>query len=127
MEIYMYYFIVIKTLVCIGMALIFLGKIPAEGPIYVIIDTIFKVSLGLYIILFFGYNKVPQIDKHDRMLLIISGFILLITIPYKEAFHAITGESQRPSHTDEDLVHVVSKPCPPCNDSHKIQGRPIFH
>lgn len=127
MKLYMYYFIVIKTLVLIGMLLIFFGKIPQEGPVFVIMDTIFKMSLGLYIILFFGYNQFPQLDKHDRMLLIISGFILLMTIPYKEAFHAITGESQRPSHKDEDLVHVVSKPCPPCDESHKIQGRPIFH
>lgn len=124
MELYMYYFIVIKTLVLIGMIMIFLGKVPEEGPVFVLLDTIFKISLGLYIILFFGYNKVPQIDKHDRMLLVISGFILLATIPYKEAFHAITGESLRPSETDKDLVHVVSKPCPPCSNT--IQGRPIY-
>ncbi len=127
MELYMYYFVVIKTLVLIGMLLIFFGKIPQEGPIFVLLDTIFKMSLGLYIILFFGYNKVPQIDKHDRLLLIISGFILLLTIPYKEAFHAITGEAHRTATTDSDIVHVVSKPCPPCNDANKIQGRPIFH
>lgn len=127
MELYMYYFIVIKTLVLIGMIMIFLGKIPQEGPVFVLLDTIFKVSLGLYIILFFGYNKAPQIDKHDRMLLVISGFILLATIPYKEAFHAITGESLRPNETDKDLVHVVTKPCPPCSDAHKIQGKPLFY
>lgn len=118
MELLMYYFVVIKTLIVIGMILIFLGKIPSDGPIYVIMDTVFKISLGLYIIYFFGYNKNMSIDKHDRMLLVSSGFILLMTIPYKEAFDSVTGESHRPSHKDEDLVHIVSKPCPPCNKSH---------
>lgn len=127
MQLYMYYFIIIKTLVLIGLILIFLGKIPSDGPIFVIMDTVFKTSLGIYIILFFGYNKHLDLDKHDKMLLIASGFILLMTIPYKEALHAITGESHRSEKSDSDVVHVVSKPCPPCKDSHKIQGRPIFH
>ncbi len=108
------------------MILIFLGKIPSDGPIYVIMDTVFKISLGFYIILFFGYHKSIDLNKHDRMLLVTSGFILLMTIPYKEAWNSVTGEAHRPKKTDTDVVHMVSKPCPPCKDAHKIQGTPIF-
>ncbi len=124
MELYLYYFIVLKIIITIGLLLIFLGKVRHDGPVFTILDTIFKVSLGLYIILFFGYNKVPNVNPHDRLLLIVSGFILLATINYKEAFYVITGENKEVKHTD-DLVHVVSKPCPPCSQQNIIHGRPI--
>ncbi len=119
----MYYFFVLKTIITIAIILMFFGKISSHGPLYVLIDTIFKVSLGIYIILFFGYQKLPNLDPHDRLLLIISGFILLITIDYKEAYGLIIGE-----HGSEvsPPVHVVSKPCPPCDKKETICGR-IMH
>jgi hypothetical protein len=123
MELYMYYFFVLKTIITIAIILMFFGKISSHGPLYIIIDTIFKVSLGIYIILFFGYQKLPNLDPHDRLLLIISGFILLITINYKEAYGFIIGENVSEVNPP---VHVVSKPCPPCDRKDIIHGR-IMH
>ncbi len=125
MELYMYYFFVLKTIITIAIILMFFGKISSHGPIYVLIDTIFKVSLGIYIILFFGYQKIPNLDPHDRLLLIVSGFILLITINYKEAYSLIIGESNL-SETSPP-VHVVSKPCPPCDRKDIIHGRMMHY
>ena len=120
----MYYFFVLKIIITIAIILMFLGKISSHGPLYVLIDTIFKVSLGIYIILFFGYQKIPNLNPHDRLLLIVSGFILLITINYKEAYTLIIGESNL-SETSPP-VHVVSKSCPPCDKKEIIRGR-IMH
>ena len=55
--------------------------IPLKGKYFVIIDSIFKFSLGLFIIIFFT-NKKLDIDNHDRIIIIISGFILLLLIDY---------------------------------------------
>jgi hypothetical protein len=55
--------------------------IPIKGKYFIILDTLFKFSLGLFIIIFFSTKKL-EIDKHDRMLIIISGFILLLLIDY---------------------------------------------
>jgi len=123
----MYYFIVLKILISIGILLIIFGKVKSDGPIYTILDTVFKVSLGIYIILFFGYNKVPGVNPHDRLLLIVSGFVLLITINYKEAFYIVTGQSKENiGGSTTEPVHVVTKPCPPCSEKDKIHGRPMF-
>ena len=47
-----------------------------------VIDSIFKFSLGLFIIIFFSTNNFDKISKEDRVLIILSGFILIILIDY---------------------------------------------
>jgi hypothetical protein len=55
--------------------------IPVKGKCFIILDTLFKFSLGLFIIIFFSTKNI-DIDKHDRMLIILSGFVLLLLIDY---------------------------------------------
>ena len=47
-----------------------------------VIDSIFKFSLGLFIIIFFSTNNFDKLSKEDRVLIILSGFILIILIDY---------------------------------------------
>ncbi len=94
-------------------------KISHEGPLYLILDTIFKISLGIYLVWFFTYEKINGLNHHDRLLFIISGFILLITIDYKEIFYLIGGQNNSLSE-DQNKIHVVSKPCPPCHEKDRI-------
>lgn len=81
MKVYQLYFYILKILILILFALMLLKIIPVKGKIFIIIDTLFKFSLGLFIIIFFTTKKL-DIDKHDRMIIIISGFILLLLIDY---------------------------------------------
>ena len=81
MKVYHLYFYILKLVILILIALMLLKILPLKGKYFVIIDTVFKFSLGLFIIIFFT-NKKLDIDKHDRMIIIISGFILLLLIDY---------------------------------------------
>ena len=81
MKVYHLYFYILKLLILILFSLMLLKIIPVKGKNFIIIDTIFKFSLGLFIIIFFTNNKL-DIDKHDKIIIIISGFILLLLIDY---------------------------------------------
>jgi hypothetical protein len=94
MELHHYYFFTIKTLILIGTLLIVTGKIEDNRPLFLIMDTIFKMSLGFYLIYYFSKmntnNSNSSMDSHDKFLFMISGFILLITINYSEIYSLIT-------------------------------------
>jgi hypothetical protein len=81
MKVYHLYFYILKILILILFSLMLLKIIPVKGKFFIIIDTLFKFSLGLFIIIFFTTKKL-DIDKHDRIIIIISGFILLLLIDY---------------------------------------------
>lgn len=126
MELVHYYFIVVKFLIIIGLIAVYIGFINKAGPYYLIIDTIYKMSLGIYLIYFFrNKNAVPSLDSHDRLIFMVAGFILILTINYEETYDLIVGaENNKPEC--ENTVHVVSKPCPSCPEKNKIHGR-IMH
>ena len=82
MEHHHYYFYSLKTIVLFCILLLALKKITSKNKFYVLIEFIFRFSIGLFIIIYFIQNKKLNIDKHDRILLIMSGFIILILIDY---------------------------------------------
>jgi hypothetical protein len=67
--------------------------IKVNNKIYIIIDLIFKLSLGFFIIIFFSINKNLNIDNHDRILIILSGFVLILLIDYIKIINIILGKS----------------------------------
>jgi len=82
MEVYHIYFFTLKIIILILLLLIFLRIIKLKSKIFILIDFIFKFSMGLLIIIFFSTNKSLNISKEDRLLFIVSGFILIILIDY---------------------------------------------
>ena len=56
--------------------------IPVNNNYIVLIDSLFKFSLGLFIILFFSTHKFQNMDNNDRILIILSGLILLLLVDY---------------------------------------------
>jgi hypothetical protein len=116
------YLVTLKLIVIISTILAALGVISHKGPIFYIIETLFKVSLAFYLIIYFSNTKLPM-DKHDRTLFIGSGVILLLTIDYQEAYEMIiSGGKGMEAEKQSDIVHVVDKPCPPCDRSHIVRG-----
>lgn len=81
MKVYHLYFYILKIAILIIISLMLLKYILFKGTYFIIIDSIFKFSFGLYIIIYFS-NKKIDIDNHDRIIIIISGFILLLLIDY---------------------------------------------
>ena len=76
------YFYILKIIILILLVLIFWKVIKIKNKIFILIDFIFKFSLGIFIILFFSTNSSLNLTKEDRLLIIISGFILIILIDY---------------------------------------------
>ena len=79
---YHIYFIVLKIIVAIQVGLVFLKKTTEDSEIYIVTDTIFKISIALYLFLFFIINSFPGLDFEDTVILRFSGMILLYDIDY---------------------------------------------
>jgi hypothetical protein len=56
--------------------------IPVNNKLFIIIDFVFKFSIGLFIIIFFSTRKVEGLSDHDNNIIILSGFVLLLLINY---------------------------------------------
>ena len=64
------------------------GLIPVNGKYYVIIESLFKFSLGIFIIIFFSNNEL-NVEKHDRVLFFIAAVVLISMIDYDELKKAL--------------------------------------
>ena len=82
MKAYHIYFYLLKLIILILVALISLKIIPTRNNFFIIIDSIFKLSLGLFIIIFFSTSNINKLLKEDRILIVLSGFILILLIDY---------------------------------------------
>ena len=91
MKSYHYFFYILKLLILIAILLMRLGLVPINGKYYTIIESLFKFSLGLFIIIYFS-NKNLNVDRHDRILFYISGVVLIAIVNYKELYEAIKSD-----------------------------------
>jgi len=82
MKSYHIYFIVLKVIVFIQVALVILKKQTTDSKLYIVSDTIFKISIALYLFIFFIVNQFPGLDFEDTILLRFAGVILLYDIDY---------------------------------------------
>ena len=82
MKDYHIYFYILKFAILVLIALMSLRIIPIKNKLFVLVDCVFKISLSIFIIIFFTTKKFIGLDDHDRLLIILSGFILLLLIDY---------------------------------------------
>ena len=99
------------------------GTIKFNRPLFLIMDTLFKVSTGIYLIYYFSNKNLSQnMNPNDRLLFLMSGFVLIITINYEEIYKLIVGyEDNKPEC--QNTIEVVSKACPPCSEKNIIHGK----
>ena len=90
METYHMFLYIIKISILILIALVSVKIIPVKKEIYVITDFVFKFLLGIFIIYFFLNTKL-NIDSHDKLIFILSGFILILLVDYIELIKIING------------------------------------
>ena len=79
---YHIYFIVLKLLLIIQLILVFCKKMSQTMEIYIISDTIFKISVGAYLLIFFNMYTFPGLEYEDTIILRFSGMILLWDIDF---------------------------------------------
>ena len=78
MKAHHYYFWGIKILIILLIVLDYFKVIKNRSNLLLVVETIFKISLGIFLIVFFSYNKSLNVDKHDKLLFVIAGVVLII-------------------------------------------------
>ena len=106
MKWYQTYFFILKFVVLAQIILLALGFRVAESPMFAVVDTIFKTSLGLFLGIYFWLFTPKGIDWEDGIILSIGGFLILAEIEFepliriyrtrddiiKKAGHIVAGE-----------------------------------
>jgi len=82
MKAYQIYFIILKILVVAQIAAIYFKKHTEDSDIFIISDTVFKLSAGIFLISFFLIHKFPGLEFEDTLILRFAGVIILFDIDY---------------------------------------------
>jgi hypothetical protein len=83
MKAYQIYFFVLKMIVFAQVILLALGYKVAESPLFAVVDTIFKLSLGLFLGIYFWLFRPKGIDWEDGIIVSIGGFLILADIHFE--------------------------------------------
>lgn len=83
MKWYQIYFFFLKTIVVIQLAFVTLGFEVAKSPVFAIVDTIFKISLGLFLGIYFWLFTPKGLDWEDGIIVSIGGFLILTEIEFE--------------------------------------------
>jgi hypothetical protein len=82
MKWYQTYFFFLKFVVVAQIVLLTLGFKVAESPMFAVVDTIFKTSLGLFLGIYFWLFRPKGLDWEDGIILSIGGFLILAAIEF---------------------------------------------
>ena len=83
MHAYQVYFFVLKFIVLAQIVLLSLGFKVAESPLFAVVDTIFKISLGLFLGIYFWLFRPKGINWEDGIIVSIGGFLILSDIHFE--------------------------------------------
>jgi len=82
MKTYQLYFFFLKTVVFAQIVLLALGLDVATSPLFAFVDMLFKVSLGLFLGIYFWLYTPKGIDWEDGIIISIGGFLILTEIHF---------------------------------------------
>ena len=87
MKAYQIYFVVLKTIVFAQVVFLALGFEAATSPIFALVDMIFKISLGLFLGIYFWLYTPKGIDWEDGLIISIGGFLILADVHFAPLIH----------------------------------------
>ena len=79
---YHIYFILLKILVVTQCILIFFKKTTKDTDLYILTDTLFKISVAVYLLVFFVAYPFPGLEFEDKLIIRFSAIVLLFDIEY---------------------------------------------
>jgi hypothetical protein len=82
MKAYHIYFLFLKFLLIVQTILILLQKENPNQISYVAGDIVFKMSLGIFLIVFFNFSKLPDMDFYDKLIASFAGVLLTFDAVY---------------------------------------------
>ena len=83
MKAYQIYFFVLKILVFLQIVFLALGFDAAHSPLFALIDMVFKISLGLFLGIYFWLYTPKGIDWEDGLIISIGGFLILADVHFE--------------------------------------------
>ena len=69
--------------------LIFFKKQTRDSNVFIILDSLSKISVGAFLYLFFLFHKIDGFEYGDVLVLQFAGILILLDINYKQLFKAI--------------------------------------
>ena len=82
MKPYQIYFFILKGLILLQLVLTAAGFQVKESPFFLVVDTVFKVSLGLFLGFFFWPYPPKGMNWEDGLIISIGGFLILTQIEF---------------------------------------------
>ena len=82
MKAYQIYFLVLKLIVFAQIVFLALGFDAATSPLFAFVDMLFKISLGLFLGIYFWLYTPKGIDWEDGIIISIGGFLILADIHF---------------------------------------------
>lgn len=83
MKAYQLYFLVLKLIVAAQLVFLFLGFDAANSPLFAFVDMVFKISLGLFLGIYFWLYTPKGIDWEDGLIISIGGFLILADVHFE--------------------------------------------
>jgi len=94
MKLYQLYFLVLKFIVVAHIALVSLGFTIADSPLFTLIDSVFKVSIGLFLMVYFWFFRPKGLDWEDSAIISVAGLVILMEIKFAPILHAFQVQDQ---------------------------------
>lgn len=82
MKKYQIYFFVLKAIVLAQIVFLAAGFEAAKSPIFAFVDGLFKLSLGLFLGIYFWLFTPKGLDFEDGIIISIGGFLILTEIHF---------------------------------------------
>ena len=82
MKFHTIYFLFLKALFFVQFILISLQKQSETSISYLITDFIFKMSIGLFLVLYFYFNHLPGLYVWDKLVISFGGILLMFDAVY---------------------------------------------
>jgi hypothetical protein len=83
MKAYQVYFFFLKSIVLLQVVLTAADFKVKDSPLFAIVDTIFKISLGLFLGIYFWLFTPKGLDWEDGIIVSIGGFLILTEIEFE--------------------------------------------
>jgi hypothetical protein len=80
---YQWYFFILKTAVLLQLVFTALNFRVKDSPVFAIVDTVFKTSLGLFLGIYFWLFTPKGLDWEDGIIISIGGFLILTEIEFE--------------------------------------------